>query len=275
MPIIAFVIPLIHPASCRRWSDVLVRLDETLRSVAECTSHGSAVGILVANKEAELPEMPAGIHVARIDLVPPATSVFVGEVPEKERRAVKQLDKGKKVLTGCVVARQHGAQYLMTVDADDLVSRRLPGFVAANQGKPGWYVDEGWVLPVGSRWAYKRSDFVRDCGTSLVIRTDLLALPETVEELPAAQISRWFGSHKFICDDLAAQGHTLEAVPFSASVYRTGHAENNTGKGGLRDLYFSSGVGIMQPLKLASRLMRLRRFGPKLQSEFHGGLPPA
>lgn len=266
---IAFVVPLIHPAACRDWNDILVRLGETLRSIGECTRDGNAIGIVVANEPAELPDMPRGVVVHRISLPPPSTSVFVGEVPEGERRAVKQLDKGTKVLSGSILARDRGASYIMTVDADDLISRRLPGFVTKNAGAAGWYVDDGWVLPVGKRWAYLRDNFVRGCGTSLIIRSDLLQLPGDVCELDDARITRWFGSHKFLQGDLAAEGNNLVPVPFPASVYRTGHSENNTGKGTIRDLYFSRGVTITTPTKLFDRLSRLRYFGKKLRCEFN------
>jgi len=273
--ILACVVPLIHPVACRNWGDILARLTETLRSISACAERGQTMGIVVANVGSELPTLPSGVIAEFIELPPPSTSVFVGEVPEDERRNVKQLDKGTKVLTGCMLARDRGARYVMTVDADDLISSRLPGYIRQHCGGPGWYVDKGWVLPVGNRWAYLRDDFVRGCGTSLIIRTDLLDLPRRLEQRSSAQISRWFGSHKFIRDDLASENHVLEPIPFAAAVYRTGHTENNTGKGAIRDLYFPDRLALRSPLEFARRAARLRPFNQKLRQEFHAGKRPA
>ncbi len=35
------------------------------------------------------------------------------------------FDKGKRVLFGCSIARQHGCRYVISFDSDDLVSDRL------------------------------------------------------------------------------------------------------------------------------------------------------
>ena len=272
MSMLAFIVPLTHPAACRSWGSVLIRLQETLRSIESCIKNNMAFGVVVANHEAELPKMPSGIHVLRINLAPPTISVFSGEVPEDQRRKVKRLDKGTKVLFGSMFARDQGAQYIMNVDADDLISRRIPGYVATNKGAPGWYVNEGWVLPVGSKWAYRAENFDHLCGTSLIIRTDLFNIPDSIKKNSPKTISRNFGSHKFIADDLAAKGYPLEPIPFAASVYRTGHGENNSNPGSLFELYFKRNWSPLNPVNFLGKIAKLRPFGNRLRQEFHAGL---
>lgn len=270
---LTFVIPLRHPASAKNWSNVTARLRETLTSLEACCSQGLCRGVLVANKEALLPDVPKCIDIVRVTMPPPPISVFRGEGNDEERRRAVWLDKGTKIATGALHAREFGATYIMPVDADDLVSKRLPEIVVANPGAPGWYVEKGWLLPVGSKIGLILDDFHNWCGTYVIVRIDLLPLGPTVEEMNPEVIRLWFGHHRELIPLLKAQGHQLLPLPFPAAVYRIGHGEGNFQRCSLTTEVFSLRHLREQPIRYIKRLRKLRPFLRREEAVFLGRGP--
>lgn len=270
---LAFVIPLRHPSASKNWVAVIGRLKETLRSVTACAKRGRAFGVLVVNRQAELPSVPEGITIVRVDHPPPSISVFRGEVDERERKKAVHLDKGRKVLIGALSARDLGAQYIMPVDADDLVSDRLPGFVTEHAGSPGWRVSRGWILPVGTRCAMMLRDFDQWCGTSMIVSADVLELERAPSEVSVDIVRRWFGHHRELIPGLVNRGHIIGDIPFPAAVYRTGHTESNYRRGTLGTDFFSLSNIRSEPVRTLKRLLRVRKFNNALVKEFHDGRP--
>jgi hypothetical protein len=268
---LGFVIPLRHPASSRNWAIVVERLTETLRSVHACAAGGKAFTVLVVNREAEIPALPETVTVVRVGYPPPPVSVFYGEVEDSVRKEALHTDKGLKVAAGMIRARDLGARYVMAVDADDVVSSRLPDFVAARAGEPGWYVTRGWLLPVGSRVGLLLKDFDQWCGTCMITRIDLLRLGSDPEEMDPAIIRRWFGHHRDLVPDLRAQGYEIRPVPFPAAIYRIGHTESNYGRGSLIKEVFAPRKILRSPGRVLRRVLRLHWLGEHRLAEFHGG----
>lgn len=99
----------------------------------------------------------------------------------KDKRLMeKRFDKGKKLTYGGMVARQDGCTYLMAVDADDLISNRITEFVDKHNNHntaPGWYIDKGYVLQTGSRWALKKKNMNYFNGSTHIVRADLIKVP--------------------------------------------------------------------------------------------------
>lgn len=268
---LAFVIPLRHPASSRCWKLVIERLNETLRSVQACAAGGRAITVLVVNREAELPVVPGSVTVLRVDYPPPAISVFYGEVDDSLRKKALHTDKGLKIAAGMIRARDLGACYVMPVDADDVVSTRLPEFVAAGDGAPGWHVTQGWLLPVGARLGLLLTDFDQWCGTCMITRIDLLNLKDDPEQMDPALVRSWFGHHRDLVPDLRGRGHDIRPVPFPAAIYRIGHSESNYGRGSLIKEVFTPSKIRRNPARALGRVRRLHWLGSRQLAEFTVG----
>lgn len=267
---ITFIIPLRHPASSKNWQNVVARLTETLTSAANACREGNARCILVANEEATLPPLPSAVDLLRVAIPPPAVSVFRGEADDNERRRAVWLDKGLKVAAGAIRARAAGSRYVMSVDADDLVSNRIPSFVAQHAGEPGWYVRTGWLLPVGGRIGALLPDFHNWCGTYAIVRTDLLPLADRLETMDPETVRLWFGHHRELIPALASHESPLAPLPFPGAIYRIGHGDGNFQRQSLASELFGWRRWRENPRAFVRQLTRLRWFGPGCTREFVG-----
>ncbi|MDX9875851.1 MAG: hypothetical protein RBS88_13150, partial [Spongiibacteraceae bacterium] len=262
--------PLRHPEASRNWSNVCARLSETLSSLQTCCESGDADIMLIANTAAQLPPLPPAVTVIRVSDPAPPVSIFRGESDDQARRAAVWRDKGRKLAAGAIAARARGSRYVMPVDADDLVSREIPAFVKAHAGSPGWYVTQGWLLPIGSRVGVILEDFLNWCGTYVIVRLDLLPLGDSVDGSDQAMISSWLGHHRDLLPALARQGHILQPLPFPAAVYRIGHGDNNFQRHSLVSEVFGWPKLKKNPRQYLRRLLKIRLFSARQEAIFTG-----
>ena len=227
---LAFVTSLRHPLNSRDYSRVESLLMDSIHSILRQDDPHFGVWVVGNKRPAGLPSSVTWVEVG----YPP---------PSRERSPMTGvpavlIDKGTKLVVGLIAAMQSRPDHVMCFDADDLVSRRLASLSTAAPGAPGWRVTSGW------RWASERKavrrqpDFHRHCGTGLIVRSDLYAVPASLAanasqaEIAAtlgARLHRHFGSHLHLGDDLAARGIELAEVPFSGALYRVGTGENHSG----------------------------------------------
>jgi hypothetical protein len=264
--ILTFIIPVRHPDNARNWPRVKKTLGETVRSIARQKSDGWKA-VLIANHGAELPELPKGFEVKRVDFPPNPLYEREGVDKEKAYEATRS-DKGRRILAGMLHAGDMG--HVMIVDDDDFVSCRLTSFVAANPQANGWYFFDGYIWSEGGCLLYRYSDFSRFCGSSHIIRADLYRLPPSLEAADETYIHRMFGSHVRVHDHLDASGTPLAPLPFFGAVYRTGHAESVSRSKGILTKYFLHKSLLKHPKELCRRLSRLRLKNRRMEEEFFG-----
>lgn len=267
---LTFIIPVRHHKTAANWRAVTARMAVTLRSL-RAQEHRDWNAVIIANDGAELPHDLAGCDVVRVDFAPNRLD-HAG--PQEALWQAIRRDKGRRMLAGLLHARAMGMLrgHVMTVDYDDVVSRRLAGFVAAHPDAAGWYVNAGYMFS-GTRLliSYPKA-FFELCGTSHIIRADLLHLPASAVDASEAYVCRMLGSHKFIKRDLEMQGTPLAALPFPGAVYRMGHSDAASKTSGMVR-YSLRKESMRRPVSLARALAKLRYIGPGLAREFFGGAP--
>ena len=160
--------------------------------------------------------------------------------------------------------------YFMVTDDDDLISTALTGFVGKHRGQNGWFVRNGYIWTPGGNLLYRHPDFSMVCGTSHIIRADLLELPATFEEASEDYIKLMLGSHIFITKYLLQQGTPLAPLPFVGAIYRTGHVGAHSRSKDVLSTYLMHAWLLKSPGELTRRLFRLRYLGRTVQSEFFG-----
>lgn len=267
---LTFVIPVRHHATASNWRAIRSRMAVTMRSLRAQDS-GDWNAVIIANHGADLPGDLTNCDVVRVDFPPNKLSADAGQ--EALWQAIRD-DKGKRILAGLVHARAAGMLrgHVMVVDYDDVVSRRLAGFVAKHPQANGWYVNAGYMFS-GQRlvFAYPR-EFFELCGTSHIVRADLLNLPADGEYASPAYVARTLGSHKFIKRDLEMRGTPLAPLPFPGAIYRMGHSDTASGSSSMVR-YSLRKESLRRPISLARELAKFRYVGAKLAHEFFGGLP--
>ena len=219
---LTFLIPVRHQETAKNWPEIKSYLAKTIQSLA-AQEHPDWQAVIVANNGADLPAMPSKVDVCFVD-IPPAILPDMRDRP-KYNQAVRE-DKGARLLAGLVQSQPKG--HVMVVDFDVLVSNRLARLVAENPDSPGWYFDSGYLYSGGDDLLFYETGFWKLCGTSHIVRTDLLGVPASIEDADERLKINWLGSHKSLKKDMALQGTPLMKLPFPGAVYRTGHADSTS-----------------------------------------------
>jgi hypothetical protein len=264
--ILTFVIPVRHQDNARDWQRLKKNLSETITSISRQDMDGWKA-VIVANHEADLPNLPKGFEVKRVDF-PPNPLHEQGDADKEQFYEAVRLDKGRRILAGMLHTGEMG--HVMVVDDDDFVSRRLTSFVAANANANGWYIRDGYVWSDGGRILYQFTDFSRLCGTSHIVRADLYQLPSSFEAANDVYIKRMLGSHIFLHDHLTETGTPLAPLPFIGAIYRTGHVGAHSKSSSILRQYFLRKHLLKSPIEAYQRLLRLQVKTQQIDSEFMG-----
>lgn len=264
--VLTFIIPVRHQDNAKNWPRVKRTLTETARSIAAQKSEGWKA-VVIANHGADLPTLPKGFDVARVDF-PPNQLHAKGNATRGQFFEAFRIDKGRRVLAGMLHAGEMG--HVMIVDDDDFVSNRLTGFVAANRQANGWYLGEGHVWSDGGWLLYRHPDFSNTCGSSHVVRSDLYRLPPSFEVADDTYISQMLGSHIFLHEQLEASGTPLAPLPFLGAVYRIGHPEAHSQSDSIPRKYFLDRDLLRQKKEFCRRIFRLGLKTRGIEREFFG-----
>lgn len=210
-----FVIPIRHPDRVRDRAQQLDFLKQTLRSIEAQETPGWK-GTIVANHGQILPDLPVGFRTIFVDY-PPTASVDDATSIDSYYDGVRE-DKGRRVLAALIDAQAD--DFVMIVDDDDLISRKIAGFVQSNDAESGWYIANGYSWDGASPFMVPQPKFHELCGTSLIVKARCFRF--FGKAAPHADIDavKELGSHHLIFRKLASGSAPLAPLPFPAAVYR-------------------------------------------------------
>ncbi len=272
---LTFLIPVRHPENVRDAALARTLLAETFASISAQDVDGWKA-IVIANRGADLPPLPANFGVEWVDFPPNALHDRRLDDYLASKDA-SRLDKGRRLLAGLLAARD--STYVMPVDDDDFVSRRISGFVKENSKEHGWYIQRGFEL-FESDWLklfVPLSDFWRSCGSCSIVRRDLFETMGCTEGAADELIRDFLGPHARMIETLADSGFALAELPFAGAVYRRGHANSlsSSGRrvGAFRRKIINRGL-YRSPLENLKNLVSIRPVGRRFRSEFMGAPAP-
>lgn len=236
-PGVVFLIPFASRKVRANWSTACRYLQQTIRSIRNSASQNYVV-VVAANEE---PEAEIGfdskVHFLSVNHPFPSHHF---------PRVAGRLDKLAKIDAAWRYAKSTWKpKYVMKLDADDLISSQLVGWLDDNGTEAGYLIRHGWLWRSGATYLIQRTENLdRVCASCLIIRTDMsdLAGPflteaEGVELGPAGSSFAMRDHHSLVPGSgtttlllndthqrYAAQfsylGHTLPTLPFNAIVYR-------------------------------------------------------
>ena len=247
---IEVVIPLASRQVARDWPQMCRMLQGTLTSLLALPKDFVSVSILGH----ECPEnLPLGDRCwwTTVDWSPPNRDDIKG----------KLNDKGIKVRQGVREAFARGSRWVMFVDADDLISTRLPNLCDLEK-HDAIYFKNGYSWEVGTSWLQRVPSFHLVCGTSWIMRLSPRFFP------------MWLGpgTHR-VCDLSHSERHSalikdnarIQAISASMAIYCVGHRAN-TGHGEFLGRKFGS--AFLHPLKFGKRFIRRKRLSAAMRKEF-------
>jgi len=247
---LTFVIPLRNATVTDQWPLVEQLCRETVASVLaqDCADFQA---IVVCKEEPDLGQN-----------LPAQLTVVSDEFPDPPSHKEQLADKYRKLQRGLVEVRtrinSEDSTHVMVVDADDLVSRRLAGFVAERRDQPGWIFEQGYYHQAGKQRVVLHDDFHLYCGTSAIVRCRAEDLPESMNQ-PKEEIPILAAGHHEIARRHAEAETPLAPLPFPGAVYRVETGENWT------NFAYRDVESRKYHLK---RLLRTRPLGARLRDEF-------
>ncbi len=216
---LVFVIPLKSQTVSNSWDKVNRLLERTIKSVCSQTSNEFRV-IVVHHERPCISFKHENLIYLEAPFPPPE---LIGDPTEDRRR--KNTDHRRKLWLGLKHSEQLNPSYAMCVDADDCVSCHLAQYVKEHNDENGWYVDKGFEYPDEGNTIYPRSKMYEKCGTSNIIKYELL---KPLLDIDVYEIDESiYLVHKRIPELFKEMGYSFSALPFPGTVYVTGHGDNN------------------------------------------------
>jgi glycosyltransferase involved in cell wall biosynthesis len=263
---LGFIIPVRHQDNSSDWNSLIENLKQTMDSINN-QSDPDWKCVIVANEGARLPELPPKFEVKRVDF-PPNEFHERGTVDLETFRDVFRLDKGKRVLEGMKHAKD--SRYFMIVDDDDLVHRDLVEFAKNNSDKNGWFIKRGLVWNSGGNLLMLHNNFHRFCGTSHIVRSDLIDLEINQKDNNHEYIKRILGSHMSIEQELSASGNMIDPLPFHGAIYRVGHSNAHSKSPRIFRTFIANKNTLKSPKTLIKSIIKLRLLTRKIKDIYFG-----
>lgn len=215
---LVFVVPLKSQEKSTSWENVCQLFERTARSICNQTCSDFQV-IVVCNQRPQINFSHSHIHYLEVDFPYPSNQ------PTYVTRA--DTDKGRKILYGLMAAKEFSPSHIMTVDADDCVSKNLAQFVQKKLSANGWYINQGYKYLNNDSVIYlKPWNFYRSSGSCNLLRYDLIDLPENPEYNRGYGYYKFYIDHQKVKDVMAQRKHPIKPLPFPGAVYIIGTNEN-------------------------------------------------
>ncbi len=152
--------------------------------------------------------------------------------PKPTRVEDGRRDKVKKRIIIASEVRRRGGGYLMYLDADDLVHRRLAELVLTHDNKVGYVISSGYALdflnnvvaPIPGAW---KRDFNQVCGSSGIVYFETSDLPGYAETERQEDVLYFrIRNHGDFERIKIRNGRRLKSIQFPAAIYTLNHTLN-------------------------------------------------
>lgn len=239
---IHFIIPVRSSKVAKNWSKVRQLCAGTLQSAYNQTSQDYSVQLVCHEPPVE--EVNDRVNIESVDF----------KIPSDKREMM--IDKKRKVRVGAAQAPKRLGDYVMILDADDRVDRRLVEYVSSQKIADVWFIDKGYVWPYGRRFCFKWSKFHELCGSSHLIRYDGGNMPKGRDDEEDYTLMTPHGKVKKKAEQ---RGLRVNPIPFEAGCYITDVEENHSG---------ISMIEYMHKGRFLKKLMRFRFLTSSIKESF-------
>jgi hypothetical protein len=213
---LCFLMALKSRAVSKDWEKVSRLFENTLRSAYHQT-HPDFKVIVVCHETPHLSQhYDDRVEIINVDFPPPVQPIT----------ELTMQDKWGKLAIGMIRVGELNPDFLMIMDADDLVSNRLSEFVHAHPDANGWALKQGYTYNDGDRWIYCNDHF--SCGSDAIVSGRLIQFPKdlTAESVNNCIVLRW--GHTIIAEKLAELGKPLMPLPFLGATQVVNHGDNDS-----------------------------------------------
>jgi len=259
---LCFVIPLKSKSVSYDWASVCKLFEASLQSAYQQTDPDFKVIAIHHEKPNLVTRYDWRVEFLEADRSPPHAG---SDQITQPQYASMVKDKARKRALGMVRVGELKPDFIMFMDADDLVSCRLARFVNSNRQSNGWMLKRGYKYRYGSRFIYY--DDCYNCGTNAIINSELTYCPKDTIQQETSQSLILTNGHQIIEQKMASLGYPLEHLPFPGAVNVIGHQDRLTP---IRYIVRQEKSKKNRSLRmLLGRLRRTRPLNRKLKQEFN------
>lgn len=223
---IAFIVPFRSKTSSKNWDFHSSLLNRTLQSISNQTNSNFQIVVVYTDfpKNKFESKFVTWLHFPFPFLKVKDITDYESHAKQyflKEQYAEFSMDQGRKSIFGAEYARKSGYRYIMSVDADDLVSNKIAQFVEDNQenSDAGWYVNKGYVYVENKNLLFRYPRNMNEfCGSSYIVRHDLISIP-SFDSRNMLDYS-FFSGHAWLLNRLRDYNNAvLQPLPFYGIIY--------------------------------------------------------
>lgn len=211
---LCFLIPLKSQLVSNNWQKVCRIFETTLLSTYNQIDPNFKIIVICHEKPHLQFTYDERVEIIQVDF----------PIPDKSQTKETMKDKWKKLGMGMIRAKEINPDFIMFVDADDLVSNKLSQYVNSHKEANGWILKKGYKYSYGSHWLNKDNDF--NCGTNAIINSKLIRFPTTIEE--SEQCIILANGHTVIEAKMKELKTPLTPLPFPGAVYICNHGDNDS-----------------------------------------------
>ncbi len=183
----AIIIPFRPKVESNDWARESDLLQQTIQSVLRQTYDAVKVFVVytdlpahvITDQRVEYVLFPYGYQA--FDSIE-NREVLMEKFKRSTKMVVRRWDKARKLTYGSKLAKEAGFDYIMALDADDLLSSRLFPFLsndATSNDRKGWYMEKGYLYKTHTNYLVKVPKLMRFLnGSSHVLHASLVTIPD-------------------------------------------------------------------------------------------------
>lgn len=209
-----FIIPLRAKSASKDWDRVCGLLRDTVLSALGQSDRNFKIIVACHDR----PDLG--------DITDDRVMVLQGDFPAPRSLLEQAYDKRAKKRLAAIEIRRQGGGYVMLLDSDDFVSRRLVEFVSRDADPDGYYFSDGYEFFARDNVMRPVENFYRLCGSCYIVRYLPEQLPMSLDDSETPFDA--FKNHRLILDTAKELGLDLKPLPFPGAVYLRENGENHS-----------------------------------------------
>jgi len=237
---LTFIVPVISREISDNWDLVLGNLRKTLASIKNQTISNWRV-LIVSQTKPDVEYIEDKIIYIHADFKPaakPPENIKLSAMKRSVCRRANDLDRVRKIRVAAATLHEYRTDFVMLLEADDLVSNRLCEFVMENKEANGWSIQEGYTWDGRSGYMFQTNRFNAISGSSWIVKVFYEMLPKdmpldvdpsTLTLVPSG-CPFLDNGHRKMRDGMAQAGKPMQTLPFRGAIYHWMHGVNLSDK---------------------------------------------
>ncbi|MCF2947758.1 hypothetical protein L0668_06550 [Paraglaciecola aquimarina] len=236
-----FLTTIRHPGNANNFDTILKLLKHTIESVLQQQTQFEFKLVIVCNEIPQIDILSDKVHFHVVDFPPPGK-----EKANEQTLYNMQLDKGTKLASGLIFAKQFSPTQVFIIDSDDWVNSHIVEYVMSNKQEHFWFADSGYLLNYSNKTYIRKYGLCRYCGTSFIysysILMQMLGLdkqlsnklnqPDIIDAIAEFELLNILGNHRFQFGYFLKYDIRFKALPFKSICWILNTGENHSGKNG-------------------------------------------